>query len=708
MAEIRQLSKFQIFLSCRKLKDTDILSKSDPFIEYYEKDKQGNWVKSGVTEVIDNNLNPDFITNFEIDYLFEEQQYLKFKVFDSDDGSNKSHHRNIIGEAECTLGEIVGSKGQQLIRTIKHHKKSTGNIIIRIEQVNENSSSLMLQISGKDLEDNSGIFHSFKPFFYLSRVTESGENIRVYCSETSKGRNVTWKLFEKTMKDLSNGDPSRPIIFDLYDHHRSGNHDYMGSTEFSLNKITEEGVKQFTIINPKKKSKKGYKHSGIITINTCQIIQNYTLMDYIRGGCQISLMIALDFTASNGIPTNPNSLHFMSPSGMNNYEQALFAVSEILLNYDSDKQVPMYGFGGKINGITSHCFHMNFNPQDPSVQGIQGIMNAYRNSLRYVELNGPTLFAQFLGKIISDIESQRVDQMNQQYFVLLILTDGEIHDMAETINWIVRGSHIPLSIVIVGIGNDSFKSMHVLDADDSPLIDSKGNKMLRDIVQFVPFRDVNNSPQRLAKEVLAEIPREVANFFKLKGIVPNSAIAAPEYDFGRSYTIAQEPDIIVGGPPMAIPSGKGSSLSTLPPQPNYQSLPPQGNSYYSVPGQFQTVKAPSSYNQAPPGYGQPPPGYGQPPPGYGKQSPPGYGQPPSGYGQPPPGYGQPPPGYGQPPPGYKQAPPTGYGSLPPGYGQVPPGYASPSQTLPPQNSKNLPPSSTGPENTSGYDYVSPN
>ena len=29
--------KVQVFISCRKLKDTDILSKSDPFVEIYQK-----------------------------------------------------------------------------------------------------------------------------------------------------------------------------------------------------------------------------------------------------------------------------------------------------------------------------------------------------------------------------------------------------------------------------------------------------------------------------------------------------------------------------------------------------------------------------------------------------------------------------------------------------------------------------------------------
>lgn len=68
--------------------------------------------------------------------------------------------------------------------------------------------------------------------------------------------------------------------------------------------------------------------------------------------------------------------------------------------------------------------------------------------------------------------------------------------------------------------------MVTLDADDEPLVDSRGHKMIRDIVQFVPFAECGNSATRLAREVLDEIPREISNFFKIKGINPNPHIQA--------------------------------------------------------------------------------------------------------------------------------------------------------------------------------------
>ena len=53
--------------------------------------------------------------------------------------------------------------------------------------------------------------------------------------------------------------------------------------------------------------------------------------------------------------------------------------------------------------------------------------------------------------------------------ILMIITDGIINDMDKTIDEIVRGSSLPLSIIIVGVGEADFSSMDILDADDEPL-----------------------------------------------------------------------------------------------------------------------------------------------------------------------------------------------------------------------------------------------
>ena len=71
------------------------------------------------------------------------------------------------------------------------------------------------------------------------------------------------------------------------------------------------------------------------------------------------------------------------------------------------------------------------------------------------------------------------------YYVMLIITDGEIHDMPKVKNAIVAASHLPMSIIIVGVGNADFTNMQILDGDGEILKDSRGQRAERDIVQFV-------------------------------------------------------------------------------------------------------------------------------------------------------------------------------------------------------------------------------
>ncbi|XP_010842291.1 PREDICTED: copine-7-like [Bison bison bison] len=109
----------------------------------------------------------------------------------------------------------------------------------------------------------------------------------------------------------------------------------------------------------------------------------------------------------------------------------------------------------------------------------------------------------------------------KQYYILLILTDGVVTDMADTREAIVRASHLPMSIIIVGVGNADFTDMQVLDGDDGVLRSPRGEPALRDIVQFVPFRELKSaSPAALAKSVLAEVPRQLVEYYSHKELPP--------------------------------------------------------------------------------------------------------------------------------------------------------------------------------------------
>ena len=61
----------ELFFSCRALKDADLVGKSDPQLTLEKHVEGNNWAFVGRTEVIKNNLNPDFVKSFKLEFVFE-------------------------------------------------------------------------------------------------------------------------------------------------------------------------------------------------------------------------------------------------------------------------------------------------------------------------------------------------------------------------------------------------------------------------------------------------------------------------------------------------------------------------------------------------------------------------------------------------------------------------------------------------------------
>ncbi|XP_036919191.1 copine-5 isoform X2 [Sturnira hondurensis] len=551
-------TKVEITVSCRNLLDKDMFSKSDPLCVMYTQGMENKqWREFGRTEVIDNTLNPDFVRKFIVDYFFEEKQNLRFDLYDVDSKSPDLSKHDFLGQAFCTLGEIVGSPGSRLekpltigafslnSRTGKPMPavsnggvpgKKCGTIILSAEELSNCRDVATMQFCANKL-DKKDFFGKSDPFLVFYRSNEDGTFTICHKTEVMKNTlNPVWQTFSIPVRALCNGDYDRTIKVEVYDWDRDGSHDFIGEFTTSYRELAR-GQSQFNIyevINPKKKmKKKKYVNSGTVTLLSFAVESECTFLDYIKGGTQINFTVAIDFTASNGNPSQSTSLHYMSPYQLNAYALALTAVGEIIQHYDSDKMFPALGFGAKLppDGRVSHEFPLNGNQENPSCCGIEGILEAYHQSLRTVQLYGPTNFA----PVVTHVARSAAEvQDGSQYSVLLIITDGVISDMAQTKEAIVNAAKLPMSIIIIGVGQAEFDAMVELDGDDVR-ISSRGKLAERDIVQFVPFRDYVDrtgnhvlSMARLARDVLAEIPDQLVSYMKAKGIRPRPPPEAPE------------------------------------------------------------------------------------------------------------------------------------------------------------------------------------
>ncbi|XP_037131036.1 copine-5 isoform X2 [Syngnathus acus] len=529
-------TKVEITVSCRNLLDRDTFSKSDPLVVLYTQGVEcKQWREFGRTEVIDNTLNPDFVRKYILDYFFEEKQNLRFDVFDIDSRSPDLAKHDFLGQVYCTLGEIVGSPASRLEKSLSGIPgKKCGTIILSAEELGNCRDYTTMQFCANKL-DKKDFFGKSDPFMVFYRSNEDGTFTICHKTEVVKNTlNPVWQPFSIPVRALCNGDYHRTIKVEVYDWDRDGSHDFIGEFTSSYKELCRgPNVNVYEVVNAKKKlKKKRYINSGTVSLMSFSVESEHTFLDYIKGGTQIHFTVAIDFTASNGNPSQSTSLHYMNPYQMNAYAMALKAVGEIIQDYDSDKMFPALGFGAKLppDGRVSHEFPLNGNIENPYCNGMEGILDAYHQSLKTVQLYGPTNFSPVVNHVARYAAAV---QDGSQYFVLLIITDGVISDMAQTKEAIVNAAKLPMSIIIVGVGQAEFDAMVELDGDDIR-ISSRGKLAERDIVQFVPFRDYMDragnhvlSMARLAKDVLAEIPDQLISYMKSRAIKPNTAPPPP-------------------------------------------------------------------------------------------------------------------------------------------------------------------------------------
>jgi hypothetical protein len=461
------------------------------------------------------------------------------------------------------MGQLMGAQGQALALALGKNSQgkgyNRGKVYLRAETKSHCNDLLHLQLSAKKLDNKDGMFGKSDPFVVVSRCKEDGTWVVVWKSTVVYNNlNPTWPLMRVKVQTLCNGDLHRPIKVDIWDYESSGAHQYIGGFRSSVQELIDAptSARTYAVVNDSKK-KSGfratfgmYKNSGSLIVNRCIVEPRPSFLEYIRGGTSISLVVAIDYTASNGSPSSSSSLHYSNPSGqLNPYQDAIQATATILQEYDTDKLIPTFGFGGQIAGTqaVSHCFPLTFDPSAPEAHGVQGVLDLYKQSFQSVNLSGPTLFAPLINTVAQmaaahGAEAARTPGKCPEYTVLLLLTDGVIMDMDQTLEAIVAASTLPLSIVIVGVGPADFSAMEALDSDDALLRDRRGNVAERDIVQFVPFRDFQSLPPppapgygygvaaapppqltsgaRLAAETLREIPEQLVSYNLRRGLHP--------------------------------------------------------------------------------------------------------------------------------------------------------------------------------------------
>jgi len=492
----------------------------------------------GTTEVIKNSLDPHWTSSFNFDFEISDACSLKVSIYDKNSKGKSMKDDPYMGGTVFSVGTVLGKRGNSMGKRIR----SGGTIYAHIER-EEKVGRFLFQLRGIDLKNvEDSLLSKSDPFFEISRQVEGGgEWSVVYRSEhVKKNLSPLWNSTKIDLDRLCGAEANLQNVLKLsvFDHESSGKHLLIGSLETTISELI--AAKKFggggdagngdgflELFDSKSKC------SGTIAVLQARIvgipmkpvedipevdvpeeIARPTFVDYLSGGCELNLCIALDFTGSNGDPRVPDTLHYLSKDGsLNAYETAITKIGSILADYDTDKQFPVWGFGAKLQGEVRHAFAIS----NGEVVGINEVLKAYRRvfGTGFI-MSSPT----DITKVVK-VASLRANRLYAEatsngalsYSVLLLVTDGVVTDINSTIEALVDAKDSPLSILIVGVGQEDFSDMHYLDKE--------GN------ITFVAVNECS-SQTSYVKKTLAKLPDQLVDYFIEKEMYPPSAINATD------------------------------------------------------------------------------------------------------------------------------------------------------------------------------------
>ncbi|KAL4428007.1 hypothetical protein ABPG75_002096 [Micractinium tetrahymenae] len=570
----------EIAVKCCGLPDRDVLSKSDAMGVLFASEgyKSEKWSEVGRTDTVANSLAPEFRKPLRATYQFERLQLMRLAVYDVDT-RERDNRKLKLGEQD-----FLGAE-----HTADRRPSPPAAWLLSAEQLPNTNAVVHMTLAGWKL-DNKDTFGKSDPFLQIAKARESGVFVPVLKTEVvDNNLNPQWKPFRASMAQLCNCDEHRPLRIEVFDHDATGEHDLIGACETSLAALQAAAAsgQALPLVHPKKAAVPGYVNSGSLVVKGASVVPRPSFLEYIQGGVELSFIVAVDFTGSNGDPRNPQSLHYYSQQPTM-YEEAISAVGRVLEHYDTDKNFPAFGFGAALppSGSTSHCFALNFNPSNPEVAGVQGILQAYRNTLSQVKLSGPTLFTPIISAA-SQIASQPA--AHPKYYVLLILTDGCIMDMANTLSAVVNASSLPLSLLIVGVGNEDFAAMEALDGDKKRIRGPDGRPAARDCVQFCELRPhQRDSVEGLAAKLLAELPGQVVEYFHdMKHMPPPPRHAAAGAASGAPAAGPYPPPAVAATPAASAPPAAVAAPGAYPQ--TAAAAPQNGGSAQPFPSAYPTI-----------------------------------------------------------------------------------------------------------------------
>ena len=455
----------------------------------YENSRKTSKKKIGQTET--KKASPDKNIKFEngivIPFHFSQIQPLEFLI--------KNGKATIT--IEKSLGEIIGSLNQTYRETIEGdvifeakvflHDELDKQCVFNIEV----SGSLVGMRIGYTITNLGNQYDPINKLVYESEILENNSlikfnSISIPLNELASDENLEDNIIEISFKDVQHSTE-------------------LGKYSSNLAQFFEkENIIEF----------KGDKKAKVVSIKK----NFYSLLDYLEKEFHLTTSLFIDFSEID----KANTHHEVNNEIV--FEKLMQNFIDVLVSYNEDDFFHIYGFGFELKDK-----NVNYDPNMYPINKKVGAPSVKRNEIKkfYTEFlssidfgNKKTNLDLIIKNINTTIKEGIENYGISEYNVLLLFANNDIIDEKEFFNDLIISSALPISIVVIGLGNGPYTKLEDLENNFLNLKNDDGNKPQRKCLKFVSFKKNSKNFQRTVQKALIDIPNEMVEYLSINNIIP--------------------------------------------------------------------------------------------------------------------------------------------------------------------------------------------
>ena len=543
----KQSERIVLHFQCKSVRELGIGFEPTSILVLSEKKAENTWEKLGSTEMMLNDLNPNFVKGINVIYSAQELQKMLIEIFEllNEDDPDDPEGRTLLGSGEFMLIELVNSKDKTITLQLKDKRKKAGLVSILFEARNEPKKIQTIGIQAKiepckDLASDY-YFKIYRPLAKKNAEMDNGitpaieeKNIIVYNSRYGRADEennaYTWAKLKEPAKALVLDDLDTPITFEVGINKKASAKEKKGVAQKLFEKITtisaiqKHGVDWVLNIEEEGKEELTEKFDKF-RIAEVTLEEEYRFTDYIKAGASLKLAVSIDFTLTNKNPMTKVNFHTENLEE-NPYALLIRALGNPIMSYDYDKRVLGLGHGAKLPVVgRTFCFALNGNIFDPETTGLGNLLEYYLYALKKIKMGGPTYLAEVIN-YHADVVELYVNQAagkSIKYYTHLIFVDGTPLDVDEIKDALVKCASLPISVIIVGINELACQGMRDMFNPAVPIVSKKqGITAMRNTVQYVTCVPGKHNLQKIAMNIMLELQRQFVDYMSSNKIDPTS------------------------------------------------------------------------------------------------------------------------------------------------------------------------------------------